>query len=95
MASVWSLSSISDAMLATLGVDVTFAGPWDTTAYNAYVISPAPAQSPVVTMVSQATRASGSTVSISSRIASEIWSATLSGWPSETDSEVKRKSFAI
>jgi hypothetical protein len=26
-------------------------------------------------------------------MASEIWSATLSGWPSETDSEVKRKSF--
>ena len=30
-----------DAMLANLSVDVTFAGPWDTTAYNAYVISPA------------------------------------------------------
>jgi hypothetical protein len=25
-------------------------------------------------------------------MASEIWSATLSGWPSETDSEVKRYS---
>jgi hypothetical protein len=28
---------------------------------------------------------------MASKIASEIWSATLSGWPSETDSEVKRK----
>jgi hypothetical protein len=26
-------------------------------------------------------------------MASEIWSDTLSGWPSETDSEVKKKSF--
>jgi hypothetical protein len=26
-------------------------------------------------------------------MASETWSATLSGWPSETDSDVKRKSF--
>jgi hypothetical protein len=31
---------------------------------------------------------------MASRMASEIWSATLSGWPSETLSEVKRKSFA-
>ena len=31
---------------------------------------------------------------MASRMASEIWSATLSGWPSETDSDVKRKSFA-
>src|SRR5687767_4638307 len=45
---------------------------------------------PVVTRVSQATRALGSLVKIASRIASEIWSATLSGWPIETDSLVKR-----
>jgi hypothetical protein len=43
---------------------------------------------PVVTNVSQATLAEVSCVSITSRTASEIWSATLSGCPSETDSEV-------
>src|SRR5262245_42036821 len=46
--------------------------------------------SPVVTTVSQATLASGSLVRIASRTASEIWSASLSGWPSVTDSEVNR-----
>src|SRR5213594_2007893 len=45
---------------------------------------------PVVTMASHATRASGSLARIASRIASEIWSASLSGWPSVTDSDVKR-----
>src|ERR1700674_2172874 len=45
---------------------------------------------PVVTSVSQATRPHGSSRSTSSRMASEIWSATLSGWPSVTDSEVNR-----
>ncbi|CFP60437.1 Uncharacterised protein [Bordetella pertussis] len=35
----------------------------------------------------------GSCVKMASRIASEIWSATLSGCPSETDSEVNRKSL--
>ena len=45
---------------------------------------------PVFTRVSQATRAFGSWARIASRTASEIWSASLSGWPSETDSEVKR-----
>src|SRR5688500_5798504 len=45
---------------------------------------------PVVTSVSQATRDLGSTLRIASRIASEIWSATLSGWPMETDSLVNR-----
>ena len=44
----------------------------------------------VVASVSHATRASASTDSMASRIASEIWSATLSGWPMETDSEVNR-----
>ncbi len=44
----------------------------------------------VVAAVSTATRASGSRARIMSIIASEIWSQTLSGWPSETDSEVKR-----
>src|SRR5947209_5797943 len=45
---------------------------------------------PVVTSVSQATRPVGSARSTSSRTASEIWSATLSGWPSVTDSDVNR-----
>ena len=40
-------------------------------------------------------RASGSWVKISSRMASEIWSQILSGWPSVTDSEVNRRCFAI
>src|SRR5688500_18244277 len=54
------------------------------------VISPATIATPVLTIVSQATRARLSCARIASSTASEIWSATLSGWPSETDSEVKR-----
>ena len=54
------------------------------------VISPAITAMPVVTNVSQATRAAVSWVRMASSTASEIWSATLSGCPSETDSEVKR-----
>ena len=45
---------------------------------------------PVVTIVSHATRECGSSASNASSTASEIWSATLSGWPSVTDSEEKR-----
>src|SRR3954465_5722380 len=45
---------------------------------------------PVVTSVSHATRDFRSCASRASRIASEIWSATLSGWPMVTDSLVKR-----
>src|SRR5260370_17844490 len=45
---------------------------------------------PVVTRVSQATRPLGSCFRTSSRTASEIWSAILSGWPSVTDSDVNR-----
>src|SRR6266542_2249804 len=45
---------------------------------------------PVVRSVSQATRPSGSSARTASRTASEIWSASLSGCPSVTDSEVKR-----
>src|SRR5690606_2358088 len=41
--------------------------------------------------VSTATRLWGSSLSIESRIASLIWSAILSGWPSVTDSEVKSR----
>src|SRR5690242_13745003 len=45
---------------------------------------------PVVISVSTATREAGSARSNASRIASLIWSAILSGWPSVTDSEVNR-----
>ena len=54
------------------------------------VISPATTTSPVVIRVSHATRPMGSAVRTASRIASETWSAILSGWPSVTDSDVKR-----
>jgi len=54
------------------------------------VTSPATIATPVLTRVSQATRAPGSRANRASSTASEIWSATLSGWPSDTDSEVKR-----
>src|SRR5712671_3900533 len=57
------------------------------------VTSPATTTTPVLISVSQATRPRGSTARIASSTASEIWSATLSGWPSDTDSEVKRKSL--
>jgi hypothetical protein len=59
--------------------------------YVSVVISPATTTSPVVTSVSQATRPCGSSVRTASRTESEIWSATLSGWPSVTDSEVMEK----
>src|ERR1700733_10534975 len=57
-------------------------------------ISPETTAMPVLTSVSQATRPSGSSAMIASRTPSEIWSLTLSGWPSVTDSEVKRCSFS-
>jgi hypothetical protein len=56
------------------------------------VISPAIRAMPVVTRVSQATRANLSCPMMASKMASEIWSATLSGCPSVTDSEVNRNS---
>src|SRR5580692_1415618 len=55
------------------------------------VTSPATMTTPVLTRVSQATRPRGSAARMASRTASEIWSATLSGCPSETDSEVNEK----
>src|SRR6266498_5723408 len=45
---------------------------------------------PVVTSVSHATRPIGSSRRTASKIASEIWSAILSGCPSVTDSDVKK-----
>src|SRR3972149_1033182 len=55
------------------------------------VISPASTTRLSLTRVSAATLERLSCARMASRIASDIWSATLSGWPSETDSEVKRK----
>src|SRR5919109_568515 len=57
------------------------------------VISPASTTRLFFTSVSAATRERGSWARIASSTASEIWSATLSGWPSDTDSEVNRKSL--
>src|ERR1700680_2615345 len=50
---------------------------------------------PVAVRVSQATRLEESSARQASRMASEIWSAILSGWPSVTDSEVKRIRFLV
>ena len=55
------------------------------------MISPAITTSPVQVSVSHATRLNGSCARQASRIASEIWSAILSGWPSVTDSLVNKK----
>src|SRR5581483_4850383 len=63
--------------------------------YVVVVISPAMWICPVIANVSHATRPCGSSLRIASRTASEIWSATLSGWPSVTDSEVNRRRYAI
>jgi hypothetical protein len=52
-------------------------------------ISPPTTARRVVTKTSQATRAHGFTTRAASRTLSEMASATLSGWPSVTDSEVK------
>src|SRR5262245_43004630 len=54
------------------------------------VISPATTARPVVTRVSQATRLKGSWANSASSTPSEIWSASLSGWPPLTDSLVNR-----
>src|SRR6185503_4609031 len=57
------------------------------------VISPASTTRLFFTSVSAATRERGSCARIASSTASEIWSATLSGCPSDTDSDVNRKSL--
>src|ERR1700733_4964475 len=54
------------------------------------VISPPTMTRPRATNVSQATRPVGSSARTASSTASEIWSQTLSGWPSVTDSELKK-----
>src|SRR5690348_13439198 len=61
--------------------------------YALVVISPATTTKPVAVRVSQATRLDGSSARQASRTESEIWSAILSGWPSVTDSDVKRYRF--
>src|SRR5215217_4699995 len=58
--------------------------------YASVVTSPITTTKPVVDPVSQATRERGSCAKKASRIASETWSHSLSGWPSVTDSEVKK-----
>src|SRR6266851_1130035 len=65
---------------------------WKST-YALVVISPAITTRPVAVRVSQATRLEVSSVRQASRMASEIWSAILSGWPSVTDSEVNKIRF--
>src|SRR6266852_806613 len=50
---------------------------------------------PVAVRVSQATRLEESSARQASRMASEIWSAILSGWPSVTDSEVNKIRFFV
>src|SRR5204863_9860945 len=62
--------------------------------YVSVEISPETTTRPVLTSVSQATRPVGSSAMTASSTPSEIWSATLSGWPSVTDSEVNRYSFS-
>src|SRR5579859_5132456 len=59
--------------------------------YASVVISPKTITVPVLSAVSQATRPSGSLLSTASSTASLIWSATLSGCPSVTDSEVEKR----
>src|SRR5512136_602006 len=59
--------------------------------YPLVVISPPTTTRPTVMNDSQATRPCLSCSMMASRMPSDIWSQTLSGCPSVTDSEVKRK----
>src|SRR6266550_20018 len=61
-----------------------------TSTYAWVVISPATRITPVVVAVSHATRELGSWRKHSSSMPSDTWSQSLSGWPSVTDSLVKR-----
>src|SRR5690606_20289844 len=61
-----------------------------TSRYILDLTSPAKTTWPVVTSVSMATLESASQARKLSMSASEIWSAILSGCPSETDSEVNK-----
>src|SRR6478735_7335430 len=66
-----------------------------TSTYPVVLTSPATTTRPVVSRVSTATRLWASCRSISSRTESLIWSAILSGCPSVTDSEVKRRPVTV
>src|SRR5262245_27837142 len=68
---------------------------WSKSTTALVVISPTSTTSPVLQSVSAPTREYLSCASSASSTASEIWSETLSGWPSETDSEVKRKLLVL
>src|SRR5208283_3694033 len=72
---------------------------WRTTGVSStrawVVTSPATTTRPVVVSDSHATREPESWASMASSTASEIWSHILSGWPIETDSEVKSERAAI
>jgi hypothetical protein len=59
--------------------------------YVVVEISPETTTRPVVISVSHATRPAGSSARTASRTESEIWSAILSGWPSVTDSDVRKR----
>src|SRR4029079_908865 len=59
------------------------------------VISPAMTTSPVLHSVSAATRENLSCARMASSTASEIWSAPLSGWPADTDSDVNKNELLI
>ena len=59
------------------------------------MISPPTITIPVVVKVSQATLDFGSCAKQASRIASETWSASLSGCPSLTDSEVNKYFLSV
>ncbi len=59
------------------------------------VTSPATITTPVLIKVSQATRPRLSCARMASSTASLIWSATLSGCPSDTDSDVNTKLLAM
>src|SRR3954470_10604541 len=72
---------------------VSRATAWMST-YVVVEISPETTTRPVFTSVSHATRPYGSCASTASSTPSEIWSDTLSGWPSVTDSDVNRYSLS-
>src|SRR3954452_6834365 len=62
--------------------------------YVVVEISPETTTRPVLTRVLHETRPYGSSRRTASSTPSEIWSATLSGWPSVTDSDVNRNSLS-
>ena len=76
-------------VLEAFGVDPAARRSGDTMTLEVTLTMPPPA-----IRVSQATRPVGSSFITASRTPSEIWSQTLSGWPSVTDSEVNRNSLS-